>query len=160
MHVIAAKAVALAEAATPGFREYQKLVVENAKALAEALLEEGFTLVSGGTDNHLILVDLTAFGLTGAAAQDMLEQAGMTVNKNSIPFDPLPPAMSSGIRIGTPAVTTRWMGPPEMRIIARLIAHVLTNPGDETIIARVAEQVTELCSRFPLYAEDGHRTNR
>lgn len=155
MHVIAAKAVALAEAAKPEFREYQKRTVETAKVLAEALLEEGFSLVSGGTDNHLILIDLTDKGINGAEAQELLEQAGITVNKNSIPFDPLPPAKSSGIRLGTPAVSTRLMGSDEMRLIATLIARVLTNAGDEKMIARVKEQVTELCDRFPLYTEDG-----
>ena len=154
MHVIAAKAVAFAEASTPQFRAYQEQVVRNAKALAEALLEEGFSLVSGGTDNHLILVDLTNKGLDGAKAQEYLEQAGITVNKNSVPFDPLPPTKASGIRIGAPAVTTRGMGPDEMRTIASLISTVLTNPTDEQMIARVAAQVGELCGRFPLYA--GH----
>ncbi|MEJ2715539.1 MAG: serine hydroxymethyltransferase [Deltaproteobacteria bacterium] len=155
MHVIAAKAVALAEAATPEFREYQKRTVESAKILAEALLEEGFSLVSGGTDNHLILIDLTDKGMNGAEAQELLEQAGITVNKNSIPFDPLPPAKSSGIRLGTPAVSTRLMGSDEMKLIASLIARVLTNAGDEKMIARVKQQVIDLCERFPLYTEDG-----
>lgn len=151
MHVIAAKAVAFAEASTPAFREYQERTLKNARALAEALMDLGFTLVSGGTDNHLMLVDLTDKGLTGKEAQDILERAGITVNKNSIPFDPLPPAKASGIRIGTPAVSTRCMGPEEMRLIARLIAKVLTNPGDESIIRRVKDEVVHLCDRFPLY---------
>ncbi|MEW6111861.1 MAG: serine hydroxymethyltransferase [Thermodesulfobacteriota bacterium] len=151
MHVIAAKAVALAEAATHQFREYQKRTVENARVLAEALLEEGFSLVSGGTDNHLILVDLTAKGMSGAEAQELLEQAGITVNKNPIPFDPLPPARASGIRLGTPALTTRSLGAAEMRLIAKLISTVLTNRGDETIIARTQGEVAEICRRFPLY---------
>jgi glycine hydroxymethyltransferase len=151
MHVIAAKAVALAEAATHQFREYQKRTLENARVLAEALLEEGFSLVSGGTDNHLILVDLTAKGMSGAEAQELLEQAGITVNKNPIPFDPLPPARASGIRLGTPALTTRSMGAAEMRLIAKLISTVLTNRGDETIIARTQGEVAEICRRFPLY---------
>ncbi|MFH1117991.1 MAG: serine hydroxymethyltransferase [Pseudomonadota bacterium] len=151
MHVIAAKAVALAEAATPEFRSYQERVVRNAKVLADALIENGFKLVSGGTDNHLILVDLTSKGLTGMDAQEVLERAGVTVNKNSIPFDPLPPTKASGIRIGTPAVTTRSMGEDEMRIIASFISRVLTNPADERIIAGVREEAAELCRRFPLY---------
>lgn len=158
MHVIAAKAVAFAEAATPEFREYQRDVVRNAKFLAEALCEQGFTLVSGGTDNHLILIDLTGMGINGAQAQDVLEKAGITVNKNTIPFDPLPPAVSSGIRIGTPAVTTRLMGADEMRLIASFTAQVLTNPADERMIARIRQQVTELCDRFPLYANNGNGT--
>ncbi len=155
MHVIAAKAVALAEASAKEFREYQKQILGNARALAEALLSLGFSLVSGGTDNHLVLLDLTGTGLNGAEAQELLEQAGITVNKNSIPFDPLPPTKSSGIRLGTPAATTRAMGPDEMRAVASMIARVLTNPGDRRIIARTREEVTELCDRFPLYAQDG-----
>ncbi len=151
MHVIAAKAVALAEAATPEFRSYQEQVVRNAKVLADALIEKGFKLVSGGTDNHLILVDLTDLGITGMDAQEVLEQAGVTVNKNSIPFDPLPPTKASGIRIGTPAVTTRSMGEHEMRMIASFMSRVLTNPSDERIIAGVKEEAAELCRRFPLY---------
>ncbi|MDQ7783380.1 MAG: serine hydroxymethyltransferase [Desulfomonilaceae bacterium] len=153
MHVIAAKAVALAEAATPEFRSYQDQVVRNAKALANALLEEGFTLVSGGTDNHLILVDLTDKGITGMEAQETLERACITVNKNSIPFDPLPPTKASGIRIGTPAVTTRSMGEDEMRLIGSFMSKVLTNPTDERIISAVGKDVTDLCSRFPLYVQ-------
>ncbi len=156
MHVIAAKAVAMTEAARPDFRDYQKRVVQNAGILAEALLERGCTLVSGGTDNHLILVDLTDHGITGADAQALLESAGITVNKNTVPFDPLPPGKASGIRIGTPAVTTRSMGPDEMRQIASLISDVLTNRHDERIIAQVREQVRSLCDRFPLYDQNGN----
>jgi len=155
MHVIAAKAVALAEAATEEFRDYQRRTVANAQALAEALMEHTFTLVSGGTDNHLVLVDLSDKGITGAEAQNLLEEAGITVNKNSIPFDPLPPAKASGIRIGTPAVTTRFMGPDQMRLIAALIAKVLTNRGNDQIIAGVMGQVRELCDQFPLYLDSG-----
>jgi glycine hydroxymethyltransferase len=155
MHVISAKAVAMSEAAKPEFKDYQRKVVRNAKALANALLEKGFTLVSGGTDNHLILVDLTNHGITGAEAQQVLEAAGMTVNKNTIPFDPLPPSKASGIRIGTPAVTTRSMGPEEMRHVASLISDALTNRHDERIIAGIREQVRSLCDRFPLYAKNG-----
>lgn len=153
MHVIAAKAVAFAEAATQQFRDYQKQVVLNARALADALLEKGFSLVSGGTDNHLILLDLSGMGLDGAQAQESLERADITVNKNSVPFDPLPPTKASGIRIGTPAVTTRGMGTDEMRIIASLISEVLTKPADEQTIDRVKANVRELCDRFPLYLE-------
>jgi glycine hydroxymethyltransferase len=152
MHVIAAKAVAFTEAATEEFNDYQKRVVLNARTLAESLLEKGFTLISGGTDNHLILMDVSNKGINGAEAQEVLEQAGITVNKNSIPFDPLPPGKASGIRIGTPAVSTRFMGPDEMRAIAAMIAKVLTNPHDERIITQTRGQVAELCDRFPLYA--------
>ncbi len=159
MHVIAAKAVAFAEASTEAFRDYQRKIIENAAVLADALLEHGFTLISGGTDNHLILVDLTHQGITGAEAQERLEQAGITVNKNSIPFDPLPPTKASGIRIGTPAVTTRHMGPDQMRLIGSFIAKILTNRGDDTIIADIKGQVAELCDQFPLHLENGGGTN-
>jgi glycine hydroxymethyltransferase len=159
MHVIAAKAVALAEAGTEEFGEYQKHILANARALADALIDLGFNLVSGGTDNHLILVDLRSAGINGAQAQEFLEQAGITVNKNTIPFDPLPPAKSSGIRLGTPAATTRAMGTDEMKAVASMIARVLTNPGDERIIARTREEVAELCDRFPLYDRDGDTTH-
>jgi len=159
MHVIAAKAVALAEAATVEFREYQRRIVINAKALAEALLELGFSLVSGGTDNHLVLVDLSDRDITGADAQEALESAWITVNKNSIPFDKLPPAKASGIRLGTPAVTTRFMGPDEMRLMASFIAEVLTNYRDESVILRIKNQVRELCDRFPLYSKNGNGKN-
>jgi glycine hydroxymethyltransferase len=152
MHVIAAKAVSFAEAATEGFHDYQKRVVLNAQCLAEGLMGEGFTLISGGTDNHLILIDLTNKGINGAEAQEVLESAGITVNKNSIPFDPLPPGKASGIRVGTPAVSTRSMGSDEMKLIASFISKVLTNPGDEDMIAGIKAQVTELCDRFPLYS--------
>lgn len=152
MHVIAAKAVSFTEAATEDFRDYQKRLVLNAQCLAESLLEEGLTLISGGTDNHLILIDLTDKGINGAEAQEVLERAGITVNKNSIPFDPLPPGKASGIRVGTPAVSTRSMGPDEMKLIGSFVSKVLTNPRDEDIIARIKVQVTELCDRFPLYS--------
>jgi glycine hydroxymethyltransferase len=152
MHVIAGKAVALTEAATEEFNDYQRRVVLNARILAESLLEKGFKLISGGTDNHLILMDVSDKGINGAEAQEVLEHAGITVNKNSIPFDPLPPGKASGIRIGTPAVSTRFMGPEEMRVIALMIAKVLTNPHDERIITQTRAQIVELCDRFPLYA--------
>ena len=152
MHVIAAKAVSFAEAATEQFRDYQRKLVLNAQFLAESLVEEGFTLISGGTDNHLILIDLTDKGINGAEAQEVLERAGITVNKNSIPFDPLPPGKASGIRVGTPAITTRSMGPDEMKLIGSFVSMVLTNPGDKDMIARIKAQVTELCDRFPLYS--------
>jgi len=159
MHVIAAKAVALSEAATEEFRSYQNRTVINAKALAQALLELGFSLVSGGTDNHLVLIDLSNRGITGADAQEALEKAWITVNKNSVPFDKLPPAKASGIRLGTPAVTTRSMGPDEMRLIALFISKILTNWGDEKMIVQIRSQVKELCDRFPLYSTDGNGSN-
>ena len=149
-HVIAAKAVAFAEAATDDFREYARAVVTNARALAEAMLEHGFAIVSGGTDTHLMLVDLRPKDLTGKEAERLLGQAGITVNKNTIPDDPQSPFVTSGIRLGTPALTTRGMGPSEMRRIAQLIDRVLTR-RDENTLARVRGEVTELTAGFPLY---------
>jgi glycine hydroxymethyltransferase len=153
MHIIAAKAVAFKEALTPEFRAYQRQIVGNAAALAEAMLGHGFRLVSGGTDTHLMLVDLTSKGLTGKAAETALDHAGITVNKNAIPFDPKPPAVTSGIRLGTPALTTRGMREAEMRQVAGLIAEVLADVQDTGRQARVAGQVGELCAQFPLYRE-------
>ena len=153
MHVIAAKAVALKEAMTPEFREYQGQIVKNARALAEALQRRGFRLVSGGTDNHLMLVDLTPQGITGKAAEEALGRANITVNKNTIPFETRSPFVASGIRIGVPAVTTRGMREGEMEKIAELIARVLRNPEDEKEIQKVRREVLELCEAFPLYAE-------
>jgi glycine hydroxymethyltransferase len=151
MHVIAAKAVALKEARTQEFKDYQSEVVLNARTLGEELINLGFRIVSGGTDNHLVLVDLTDKGVNGAQAQEILESAGITVNKNTIPFDPLPPGKASGIRIGTPAVTTRKMGPDEMRLIALWISEAIANRSNESVIGRIIENVRELCGRFPLY---------
>jgi len=153
MHVIAAKAVAFQEALQPAFRDYQAQIVKNAKAVADALMKEGFRLVSGGTDNHLMLVDLTEAGVTGKDAQEVLDRAGITVNKNGIPFDTRGPMVTSGIRIGTPALTTRGMKEDEMRLIAGWIARVLRNPGNEALVAEVRADVAALCERFPLYAE-------
>ncbi len=150
MHVIAAKAVALREALTPEFREYQKQIVANMQALAAGLKSEGLRLVSGGSDNHLALVDLTPAGVTGAQAEGWLEAAGITVNKNLIPFDPLPSRKTSGIRVGTPAVTTRGMGTGEMRQIAHWIGEVLRSKGDETVRTQVLAEVQALCARFPI----------
>ena len=152
MHVIAAKAVALKEALMPEFKEYQQQIVKNAKAMADELKNSGFRLVSGGTDNHLMLVDLTAKGVTGKDAQEALDRAAITVNKNGIPFDTQGPMVTSGIRIGTPALTTRGMKENEMRLIASLIADVINHINDEQKIQAVAEEVKKLCSRFPLYA--------
>ncbi len=150
MHVIAAKAVAFREALAPSFRDYQKHVVANAAALAAGLLAEGVDLVSGGTDNHMMLADLTRLGSTGKEAEAALGRAGITVNKNAIPFETRSPLVTSGIRIGTPAVTTRGMRRPEMETIARLIVAVLRAPGDETVIADSRREVHRLCEAFPL----------
>jgi glycine hydroxymethyltransferase len=151
MHIIAAKAVCLKEAAEPGFAEYQRQIVANAKALASALNAAGFRLVSGGTDNHLMLVNVFSKGITGKAAEAALDKAGITVNKNAIPFDQNPPMVASGIRIGTPAVTTRGMREPEMQTIADLITRALQTPADDRALAMVRTEVEALCRRFPLY---------
>jgi glycine hydroxymethyltransferase len=153
MHVIAAKAVALKEAMLPEFKTYQAQIVKNAQAMADQLKNEGFRLVSGGTDNHLMLVDLTSKGVTGKDAQEALDRAAITVNKNGIPFDTLGPMVTSGIRIGTPALTTRGMKEDEMRLIASLIAEVINHIDDEQKNRAVAEKVKTLCDRFPLYSQ-------
>ena len=153
MHVIAAKAVAFREAQAPEWRDYQGRIVRNARALADAMLARGFRLVSGGTDTHLLLVDLTGKGVTGKDAQEALDRAWITVNKNGIPFDTKGPMVTSGIRLGTPAVTTRGMGEAEMGQIATLIDRVLTNLGNSSVEAAVRSEVQELTGRFPLYAE-------
>lgn len=150
MHVIAAKAVAFQEALQPEFRAYQAQIVQNARALAQVLEERGFRIVSGGTDTHLLLVDLTSKNITGAEAERVLEEAGVTVNKNAIPFDPHKPTVTSGIRLGTPAVTTRGMGPPEMAEIAEIIAQVLLE-RTERAREHARHRVRQLCERFPLY---------
>ncbi|MGH9114471.1 MAG: serine hydroxymethyltransferase [Acidimicrobiales bacterium] len=152
-HVIAAKAVAFAEAARPDFRDYAAQIVRNARALAGALASEGFRIVSGGTDNHLMLVDLRPFDadLTGKVAQEVLDRAGITLNKNTIPDDPRSPFVTSGLRIGTPAVTTAGMREPEMAAIAALIGRVLRRPGDEAESAAVRDEVAVLCSKFTPY---------
>jgi glycine hydroxymethyltransferase len=149
-HMIAAKAVAFGEALADDFKTYARKIVENAKALAQALINRGFAIVSGGTDTHLMLVDLRPKNLTGKVAEKTLDQAGITVNKNTIPDDPQSPFVTSGIRLGTPALTTRGMGPGEMERIAELIDRALTRP-DEATLARVREEVEELSSSFPLY---------
>ncbi|MFL5403389.1 MAG: serine hydroxymethyltransferase, partial [Gemmatimonadales bacterium] len=149
-HVIAAKAVAFGEALTDDFKVYARHVVENAKTLANALIDRGFAIVSGGTDSHLMLVDLRPKSLTGKAAEKLLGHAGITVNKNTIPDDPQSPFVTSGIRIGTPAVTTRGMGTREMVRVAELIDRALSHPDEETL-ARVNAEVEELTSVFPLY---------
>ena len=151
MHVIAAKAVCFREAATPQFKTYQEQVVANARVLAANLASAGFRLVSGGTDNHLMLVDVFSKGVTGKVAEAALDRAGITVNKNAIPFDQNPPMVASGIRIGTPAVTTRGMREPEMDLIAGYITRVLASPEDEAALQAVKSEVNQLCRKFPLY---------
>jgi glycine hydroxymethyltransferase len=152
MHMIAGKAVALKEAQSDDFKAYQQQIVANAKALAAALAGDGWRLVSGGTDNHLMLVDVFAKGITGKVAEKTLEKAGITVNKNTIPFDTNSPMVASGIRIGTPALTTRGMKQPEMQQIAQLISRALRAVDNETELADVKREVRKLCDRFPLYA--------
>jgi glycine hydroxymethyltransferase len=149
-HVIAAKAVAFAEAATPEFVDYQKRVVANARALAQSLVRRGFRLVSGGTDNHVMMIDVGARGISGKEAEKRLEGVGLTVNKNTIPFDTRPPAVASGIRVGTPAVTTRGMGPEEMEVIAGALARALESGEDAEVASEVRRTVSELCAAFPL----------
>ncbi len=153
MHIIAAKAVCFKEASEPGFSDYQKRVVANAKRLAGALTSSGFRLVSGGTDNHLLLVDVFSKGLTGKVAEEALGRSGITVNKNAIPFDENPPMIASGIRLGTPAVTTRGMGEPEMDKIGELITRVLAAPDDDQITNSVRSEIKDLCEQFPLYPD-------
>nr|MBC8456862.1 serine hydroxymethyltransferase [Deltaproteobacteria bacterium] len=151
MHVIAAKAVAFKEALSDSFAVYQKNIVENAKILANRLMDHGIRLVSGGTDNHMMIVDLRNLNITGKDAEDALGRAGITVNKNSIPFEKLSPSVTSGIRIGTPAVTTRGMKAPQMQTIAELIVDVLQNYDNDDLIMNTKTKVHELCEAFPLY---------
>jgi glycine hydroxymethyltransferase len=158
MHVIAAKAVAFGEALTPEFKLYARRVVDNARVLADTLAASGLAIVSGGTDSHLMLVDLRPKGVTGKAAEDSLERANITCNKNGIPFDPAPPAVTSGVRLGTPAGTTRGFGPAEFRRIGQLIAEVVDGlaangeEGNGEVEAGVRRQVLDLTARFPIYA--------
>jgi glycine hydroxymethyltransferase len=153
MHIIAAKAVCFKEAAEPAFALYQRQIAANAKRLASALSTAGFRLVSGGTDNHLMLVDVFSKGITGKAAEAALGKAGITVNKNAIPFDQNPPMVASGIRIGTPAVTTRGMREPEMDLVAGLITRTLATPDDDRALGMIRTEVETLCRKFPLYPE-------
>jgi glycine hydroxymethyltransferase len=153
MHIIAAKAVCFKEALAPAFAEYQRQIVANAARLASSLSGHGFRLVSGGTDNHLMLVDVFSKGLTGKVAEAALGKAGITVNKNAIPFDQNPPMVASGIRVGTPAITTRGMRENEMDLIGDLIARVLASPDDDRVLSTVKGEVERLCKRFPLYQE-------
>jgi glycine hydroxymethyltransferase len=151
MHIIAAKAVAFREALSEEFRDYQRQIVANARQLADSLTGLGFRIVSGGTDNHLVLIDVASAGCTGRMAEKALEASGITVNKNTIPYDTNPPLVASGVRIGTPALTTRGMREPEMEIVGAFIAEVLRAPEDSAVHERVRGQVRELCERFPLY---------
>ena len=151
VHTIAAKAVCLKEAMEPSFKEYQKQIVANAKAMANAISKRGFRVVAGGTDNHLFLIEVHPRGITGSDAEKALDRAGITVNKNSIPFDPLPPMKAGGIRLGSPSITTRGMKEPEMELIAGWIAEILTNIGKPEIEQKVRKQVAELAARFPIY---------
>jgi glycine hydroxymethyltransferase len=153
MHIIAAKAVAFGEALKPEFKEYQKRIIDNAKTMADDLTKQGFHLVSGGTDNHLMLLSFIEQGLTGKDVEIALEKANITVNKNTVPYDPQKPFVTSGIRVGTPAVTTRGMGIPEMHQVAGFISRVIKGMKDETEIAKVKQEVVELCEKFPLYKE-------
>src|SRR4051812_9558345 len=152
MHVIAAKAVALGEALKPGFRDYQRQVLDNARVMVRVLTARGLRVVSGRTDCHMFLLDLTPKNITGKDAEAALGRANITVNKNAIPHDPQKPAVTSGIRIGTPAMTTRGFGAPEAERLSDLIADVLEKPGDDAHIARIAGDVKALCARFPVYA--------
>ena len=158
MHVIAAKAVAFREAMSARFAAYQRRVLKNAAVLAETLMEKGVRLVSGGTDNHMMLADVSGLGLTGKAAEHALGQAGITVNKNAVPYDTQSPVITSGIRIGTPAVTTRGMQESEMKTIAECVVAVLRSPEDRTVIAKARGKVQELCDAFPLYPDESPET--
>jgi glycine hydroxymethyltransferase len=157
VHIIAAKAACFLEAMQPEFRDYARQVVANAKVLAQSLADEGFRIISGGTDTHVMLIDVFSKGMLGSEAEKALGEAGITVNKNAIPFDTNPPMKPSGIRIGTPALTTRGMKEPEMTQIGRWIAEALLQRSDATVLSKVREQVLELCDAFPLYAERRNR---
>jgi glycine hydroxymethyltransferase len=153
VHIMAAKAVCFQEAMQPEFRDYARQVVANAKVLAQSLADEGFRIISGGTDTHLMLVDVFSKGMLGSEAEKALGEAGITVNKNAIPFDTNPPMKPSGIRVGTPALTTRGMKEPEMSQIGRWIAEALLHRTDAALLSNVRKQVLDLCEAFPLYAE-------
>ena len=151
MHVIAAKAVAFQEALSPSFKQYQKQIIDNAQVLAQSLIGHGLAIVSGGTDNHLMTVDLRPINMTGKKAQALLESVAITTNKNTIPNDPQKPGVTSGIRIGTPTLTSRGMGVKEMELIAQLIAETLKNPDDQAVHEKVLKQVKDLCCKYPIY---------
>ncbi|MGA7564177.1 MAG: serine hydroxymethyltransferase [Desulfobaccales bacterium] len=154
MHIIAAKAVSFKEALGPSFKRYQAQIVANARTLGRAFTHRGYRLVAGGTDTHLLLVDLNATGLTGREAEEALDRAGITVNKNAIPFDQRPPTITSGIRVGTPALTTRGMKEKEMEVVADFMHQALSSPMDTHLLARLADQVQDFCAQFPLFAEE------
>jgi glycine hydroxymethyltransferase len=151
MHIIAAKAVALGEALQPSFKEYAQNVINNAKVLSEELVAKGLNIVSGGTDNHLMLIDTRNLNITGKVAEHVLDSVGITANKNAIPFDPTSPFITSGVRIGTPAATTRGMDEAAMKVIAEVIAMVLKNPEDEAVLTKARGLVADLTAKFPLY---------
>jgi len=153
MHIIAAKAVAFKEAMKPEFKEYQNRIVENAKTLAQTLMDKGQKLVSGGTDTHVMLVSFLGLKFSGKKIERVLEEAGITVNKNTVPFDDRKPFVASGVRIGTPALTTRGMGPEQMKQIGDMIARVIEGRNDETVMPAVRKEVSDLCAKFPLYPE-------
>jgi glycine hydroxymethyltransferase len=150
MHVVAAKAICFGECLQPAFKQYGQQVIDNARVLGEVLAAGGITLVSGGTDNHLLLADVTALGSTGRTAETVLERCGITVNKNMIPFDQRKPMDPSGIRVGTPALTTRGMGIEEMKTIGQWMVDVLKAPEDEALIAKIRADVSEMCKQFPV----------
>ncbi len=152
MHVIAGKAICFGEALRPDFRQYAQRIIDNAKALSDALMSGGLRLVSGGTENHLMLVDVTTLGIGGKLAEAALDKAGITVNKNMIPYDERKPMDPSGIRIGTPALSTRGMGPDEMRTIAGWILRAFKSPNDEAALAIIRQEVSQLCQQFPVPA--------
>ncbi|MGO8668107.1 MAG: serine hydroxymethyltransferase [Desulfobaccales bacterium] len=154
MHIIAAKAVSFKEALAPSFKRYQAQIVANARTLGRAFTQRGYRLVAGGTDTHLLLVDLNATGLTGHEAEEALDRAGITVNKNAIPFDQRPPTITSGIRVGTPAITTRGMKEQEMEVVADFMHQALSSSRDTHLLARLADQVQDFCAQFPLFAEE------
>ena len=149
MHVIAAKAVCFLEAMQPDFVTYQRRVVQNAQALADELVKFGFNVVTGGTDNHIVLIDLQNKGINGKTAEEALDRLGISANRNAIPFDPLPPQTTSGLRLGTPAVTTRGLGQDEMRQVASIVHRVLANIGNADVEAVIRQEVVELAERFP-----------
>jgi glycine hydroxymethyltransferase len=153
VHIMAAKAVCFQEAMQPEFRDYARQVVANAKVLAQSLADEGFRIISGGTDTHLMLVDVFSKGMLGSEAEKALGEAGITVNKNAIPFDTNPPMKPSGIRIGSPALTTRGMKEPQMSQIGRWIAEALLHRTDTALLSKIRKQVLDLCEAFPLYGE-------
>lgn len=153
MHVIAAKAIAFGEALQPSFRDYSAQVIANAQAMAETLIEEGLSLVSGGTDNHLMLIDLSDNEVSGKEGEIALGKAGITVNKNTVPNERRSPFVTSGIRVGTPAITTRGMKEEECRWVARKIAQVLRTPKNDSLLKEISQEVHDLCAQFPIYTE-------